>query len=634
VRTQSAVVCLSRGASVAQRNTRAWAVRRAKLASAVVASLVLAVGAAELEAQEMQAQAEQRVSRIAELPPQRPFYAVSPDGSLAVELGAAGSLVIRDLASGETRALTKEGFPQGAMSAVFSPEGTQIGYTWLNEAGFFDLRVIGVDGSGPQIVYSNPDVRYMAAKSWSPDGERVLVAVQRQDISGHLSLISVSDGSLRDLTSLEVRPRLQLDSSPVWGESPKTAAFSPDGRFIAYDVSAPGTAPDHDIFLLAVDGSRRASLVEDQADDLLLGWSAGGGGIVFASDREGSVDLWLLPIEDGEPQESPHPLRRELGQLEPVGVGQGVTYYAARRGRCELYLVALDPETGTFQGTPRFVGPAFHRSGVDWSPDSKQLAYVTTAGGVSADTWVMVVRSLETDIVRKLSFNSDMLHWARPQWSPDGRFLLAKGWDPNAPPGESVYRIDVVSGEVTTLTRTESLWERMIDWVGWWADGSAIFYLVPPPGIFGTTRVIRLDLASGQESELFQMTVPPFLYALNASPDRRYLGLALWDQAERRPKLRIVPVSDGETQEIVGAWDLPLWSADSQHLMYKDTAQNIWRMSVQDGERTSPGSLELPAGLEIDTAAGSISPDGRWLALIVQEPFYFELWRIENLTSE
>lgn len=178
-----------------------------------------------------------QASKVADVPSGRGMpLSVSPDGMYFAEMAtgmALGNLSIRDVATGEARNLTSAQLPQAVLAAVFSPDGERIGYAWQNEEGYVDIRVVEVNGSESRVLYRDPNVRYTVPKAWSPDGQHLLVVQLRADSSGHVGLVSVVDGSYRELLSTPVKPRLQLPSSPVWGESPGTMAFSPNGRFIA-----------------------------------------------------------------------------------------------------------------------------------------------------------------------------------------------------------------------------------------------------------------------------------------------------------------------------------------------------------------------------------------------------------------
>jgi Tol biopolymer transport system component len=505
---------------------------------------------------------------------------VSPDGKLFAEMGTGmelfGNLIIRDLATDEIRSLTGAQRNGVIWAAVFSPAGDQIGYAWQNEEDSIDIRVVEVSGSEPRVLYRDPEVRYIVPKAWSPDGQHLLVVSLRTDSTGHIGLVSASDGSYEELISMALQPRLQSVSSPVWGESPRTMAFSPDGRFIAYDVSVRGNAPNHDIHILTADGTDQGILVQHSADDRLFGWTPDGSGIVFASDRTDSVDLWQLPVVEGEAQGTPELLVADVGPLDPsTSTPDGSYYYLVRRGQCALYVMDLDPDPVNRQYIPQRVAPAFHATGVDWSPDGTRLAYVAPAGGVSPTAWTMAVRSLETGEVRRLPQDVDILHRLLPQWSPDGRSLLANGWDPMTPPAELVYRVDVKTGARTNIVSSPSLWERQMEWVGWTEGGEAVTYVVPQPRFSGTARVFQFDPESGVETELLARNVPPYVYGYKMSPDGSYMALGLWSQQEPQSTLELVSVSGGSYM-LPGAWGPPVWFSDSRSFLYRAASRPEW----------------------------------------------------------
>jgi hypothetical protein len=47
--------------------------------------------------------------------------------------------------------------------------------------------------------------------------------------------------------------------------------FSPDGKYLAYDMPAAETSDQRDVFVLAVDGSREVSAVVHPSDDVVMG---------------------------------------------------------------------------------------------------------------------------------------------------------------------------------------------------------------------------------------------------------------------------------------------------------------------------------------------------------------------------
>ena len=88
------------------------------------------------------------------------------------------------------------------------------------------LSAFGAGASRPQIF----------SLAYSPDGKSIAARVQRKDKTGQIGLLSVPDGALRILKSVDWR-----------GAS--TLAFSPDGKYVAYDLPASADTDQRDIFV-------------------------------------------------------------------------------------------------------------------------------------------------------------------------------------------------------------------------------------------------------------------------------------------------------------------------------------------------------------------------------------------------
>src|SRR5205085_7067013 len=82
---------------------------------------------------------------------------LSPDGRfLGFVDRQTGNLALRDLVSSEIRKLAEgslSGAGEYAMGHVFSPDGKSVAYGWVNKDQKIDLRVIGVEGGNPRVVY-------------------------------------------------------------------------------------------------------------------------------------------------------------------------------------------------------------------------------------------------------------------------------------------------------------------------------------------------------------------------------------------------------------------------------------------------------------------------------------------------
>ena len=110
---------------------------------------------------------------------------LSPDGRyLSFIDWETGDLAVRDLTTGENRRLTNKGSYFSSIEyaeySTVSPDAKQVAYAWYNKDKFYDLRIIGIDGSKPRVLYRNEEV-YVHPFAWSPDGKYVLTLFSKKD---------------------------------------------------------------------------------------------------------------------------------------------------------------------------------------------------------------------------------------------------------------------------------------------------------------------------------------------------------------------------------------------------------------------------------------------------------------------
>ncbi len=220
------------------------------------------------------------------------YGSVSPDGRFVSRLDwtAGANIVVRDLRTGEQRQLTDSGWDSEgrAWLSAISPDAKHVAYGWTSwQRDWAELRIFGLDGSPPRVLYRDETIQWVNPYGWSPDGSQILTMLSTGG-TGQISLVSVVDGSVRVLKSID---RLG---------SPRTMSFSPDGRYIAYDHPVQEGSAQRDIFVMSADGSRETSVVRHPSDDRLFGWSPNGTRILLASDRSGTWDTWAVPVRDGE----------------------------------------------------------------------------------------------------------------------------------------------------------------------------------------------------------------------------------------------------------------------------------------------------------------------------------------------
>ena len=92
------------------------------------------------------------------------------------------------------------------------------------------------------------------------------------------------------LTAPSLIGRAGGESAPLWLRS---AAISPDGQTICFTYKG-------DLFTVPASGGQARQLTSNAAWDGHPVWSPSGKHIAFASEREGSMDLYLMEAAGGE----------------------------------------------------------------------------------------------------------------------------------------------------------------------------------------------------------------------------------------------------------------------------------------------------------------------------------------------
>ena len=451
----------------------------------------------------------------------------------------------------------------------------------------------------------------MYVRAWMPDGRRILAISQDKNLAYRPHIISLSDGSVRDIGQPE-------PGSVNWGYP------SPDGRHIAYSLKG-------DIFVYDTATEQDSVLVQNPAADGMVGWTPDGSGIMFVSNRSGSRDLYLLGIENGRPRGEPQLLRRELGDPNYLFVTRdGRLFQIERKGTPDSYILPVDEQTGKLTGTPSLVDPSYPGALFPaWSPDGKLLYYSINKGPSGNRSQVLVIRSEETGRTREITPKPKLPFWHTPILSPDGRRFAVTGTDQNGNSG--VFAIDSESGEVSQLA-IHAKNESVEPSPNWSPDGKAIFYMVRSLEKSEEFIIRRKDLTTGEEKDVHrgiyyrEMRISPdgtrFVYFLNDRPTKSYVLGILDIQSGKELELWRVPGAD-----YPGGISGPTWAPDGRHVLLVAISlkqgNELWRFPAANG----PGE-KLYFSPEA-TWGFVMHPSGKRMAF-TQNRINFELWVLEN----
>jgi dipeptidyl aminopeptidase/acylaminoacyl peptidase len=315
-------------------------------------------------------------------------------------------------------------------------------------------------------------------------------------------------------------------------------AFAPDGKSIVYTVTVTNATEDQqqsDLWRVGYDGQDRTQVTSTpKHDEWAPAWSPDGRWLAFLSDRgdeDAPTQVWAMPVGGGEArvltnlpggvstfQWSPDSRRlaviasdpaRPAGAPKPKNPPPIVTerwqfkkdvdgYLDARRPHLYVHDVASGESVQLTSGAHDEALPA-------WSPDGKQIAYVTRRGGEPdrhSNFDIYLVEPHAGAAERRLTIfdgaDNDPDLESPISWSPDGRQIaFVQGgedkWIYYAP--NQLAIVDVATGH----TRLPAPIDRWVTQPRWSPDGRSVLALVEQSRV---TNLSRIEVASGKVTPL------------------------------------------------------------------------------------------------------------------------------------
>jgi Tol biopolymer transport system component/imidazolonepropionase-like amidohydrolase len=449
--------------------------------------------------------------------------AYGPDGRTVAymtdgEGAGAGLWVTR--APGDGERIVDLGEAQG-FGASWSPDGGEIAYNELTR-GTSTLRVVGTSSGALSRTVSDPaeDVFPFRA-SWTGSGRLIYTS------DGRIRTRSTSGGSARDVP---FEATVTLDRHNY---RKSTQDLSASGRFPVRGIVSPSVSPDGgsvafsalgDLWIMSL-GESPERITDDPWVEVDPAWSPDGHSLVFASDREGEVDLWLRDVDTGE--------ERRITE----GGGRAAA----------------------------------------WSPGGRQIAFI---GGSEGGLRVLNMSTGEARTIR-----SGLNNPGRPTWSPDGSHIgVSAHWRYSTRFREGVNRVLLMpvlrpAAEDQDLAMVDGTPEQVpngsySDLAAWGLAQAGDVDLPPEPVLQGGERMLDF----GPHSSVGTRSTSGPIW----SPDGQWMAYVstgvLW----------VIPVTAGGdasgpprrlTNEVS---DDPSWVGDSESLVYL-TTDRLRRVWLRDG---------------------------------------------------
>jgi Tol biopolymer transport system component len=558
---------------------------------------------------------------------------ISPDGRyhVFIDWDFSDDLAILEVATGKILRPTKRKSrdPSGgyAMCPIWSPDGKKVAYVWdqEKEGHPLALRIVGIDGSDPCSVVETEEY-WIEPYDWSSDGKYILATLSknRERTPSQIILVSVADKSVRTLKNLD----WSIPGKPLG-----TMGFSPDGSHIIYTRPSKRDSLTYDLFLISVENGREMPLVEHPSEDFFLGWSANGKWVLFASDRTGTIDAWILPVKEGNALGPPELVKKGIGNIDPLGITKhGDFYYGVSKQMEDVYFFTMDPDTGKVTSQPRKATlPGEGRNSYPvYSPDGRYLAYRRDSmrlGGANS----LCIHSLETG--KEHEFPLKLRTVLPTLWSPDGKTIFLNAFVNGL---LRIYRYNVQAGTLTPFLIDKSRGKKYVRFIDCSPDGKSFLYMDKDE-----TNLCRIFLRSfedGTEKEIYRFTHRLEMTG-SLSPGGQWLAVVT---RERRRALMIIPTTGGEPKvlfrfEHVGGHPTALtWTADGKNILFslslkkKGLQKSIWRIPAAGGE---PQNLGFRMAFYDNLSA---HPDGSRIAFSSYGASWKnpEIWVMENFLPD
>ncbi len=577
---------------------------------------------------------------------------------LLAAIGVAGLLVYlanagrrQDTAPTAVEATPLTTYPGGEDQVAFSPDGSQIAFTWdEREDRNRDIcvKLIGTE----TLLRLTKDAGDNSKPAWSPDGRQIAFVRSTKDSRAYY-LVSALGGAERKLADVSPYMDLGVGNSTYFSPDgrqlaivdrqnaadptsifllstansqklPLTTpaagatgdyypAFSPNGRMLAFVRSS--SLSTTDLYVMPASGGEPKRLTFDGLTIQGLAWTTDASEIVFSSRRGGSISsLWRVPAGGGVP--------RRIS-----AVGKDVVSPAISRDRLaytqavedmNIWRLPLDGAAGKEMRAERTIASTLWDADPDYSPDGRRIVFSSSRSG-GFGIWVCDSDGNNP----RLLFDGGPYLTGSPRWSPDGRWIAFDSRSQNAGTGTNpdIFVISAEGGEPRRVTADPGedvapSWSRDGRWIYFGSARSGVFEIWKAPTAGG--RAVQVTRQGGFEA--FE------------SPDGSYL---YYLKRRGSPGIWRVPASGGAETLVTdrnqaGLWRY--WRVASRGVYYATaSAPDRARLEFFDVSTGQVSTVALlPKGPDVNVPGLAISPDGRWALYSQKDQSGSDLMMVEG----
>jgi Tol biopolymer transport system component len=263
-------------------------------------------------------------------------------------------------------------------------------------------------------------------------------------------------------------------------------------------------------------------------------------------------------------------------------------------------------------------------SGIDWSPDGSELAFVRTVDFAAGPN--VYILDLASESVRQITQYSSGYSGHRlldVAWQPNGSYL-AYGYSPTSTAGSIDYRIWIVPANIPQPI-PKSVTGGRVDFDPAWADDNVIYFCKGTPGPPNIPEIMAVDISGSAINEIpFSSDQSIRKYSLHINSmvgSIVFCGMSL-----NTGSASIYQTSIDEYSPIIllenQYWDdiHPAWGPDGNSVLFASNRSGhfeLWTFDVNTQELR-----QITRGLQkgVERYHGKISPDGTKIAFIETGP--------------
>jgi len=549
--------------------------------------------------------------------------AVLVAGAAAVWVGRTPDAPV---AAGDLLVVPLTTYPGDERDPAFSPDGTQLAFSWAPDDGVANTYVKLVGPGDP--IRLTTSTRGERMSQWSPDGRWIVLA--RRGVgplnefvvipalggpervvatstspyaywtpdSESLAVVDDNSGALM-LASLQSGDKRRI-IGPLDGRHVMSGRISPDGTLLAVTFVV-GRTEQLYVAPLAdghtVNGPLRP-LTPPHWILASLNWMPDSREVIFArvitgSNLGGTTAIYRVSVDGGDPRRldfaGDNPWFLDIAQR-----GHRLAYTRLQRD-VNLYLADLNAVSGLKSAGVAFASSSRRDINPVFSPDASRVAFSSDRGGTT-EIWTAGRDGRNLVQLTHSAHGGESVDTDWPRWSPSGTEIAYSSQ------ALGVHTTDIFIAQAGGGTPRRVTDDGSNDTAPSWSrDGQWLYFLSDRDG---TLRVWRMPVSGGpavQLSKTRAVLAPPM-----ASPDGQWVYF-------RSAGIVRVPAVGGDTQVIVDDARVTAYATTDLGLLYLSAAETLVSATLRLVPSAGGPARILGTIPQRVMGAMSLSPDGKAL---------------------